>query len=239
MKKSILERIGLGSNESIVYENLIKGGASSISDIVRSSKLHRPSAYKAIGTLLEYGLVLVVPHGKQKRYMAESPLKIRQLFDKLRSDMEGDILSLESRYSKTGEKPHITYGEGPVAIEKVYSDVVNDLKPNEMYYRYSSAKVLNREKYVPKNYREIRDRKNLERLVITNEHTKKGHSNKLGRLIKAVPTDFDLFEYDIAQIIYGNKVAIIDYNTTSAIVIENAVIAEFQKKLFKLLFKKL
>lgn len=237
--KSLLQRIGLGNNENAVYESLIRNGISSATDIVRSSKLHRPSAYKALETLLECGLVTIVPRGKQKQYMAESPLKIRRIFKDMQEEIESEIMVLESKYVSSGKKPMISYGQGPAAMEKVYTEVVNELKPGEMYYRFSSNKSLHREKYVPKDYREIRDRKNLERLVITNEPTKKRHSNNLGRLIKTVPADYDLFEYDISQIIYGNKVAILDYNTTSAIVIENAVIAEFQKKLFKLLFKKL
>jgi len=108
-----------------------------------------------------------------------------------------------------------------------------------MYFRYSSALALNREKFIPKDYRSVRDKKGLERLIITNESTRGLHVKRLGREVKAVPADFDLFEYNISQLIYGNKVSLIDYNTKTAITIENAMIAEFQKKIFKLLFKKL
>jgi hypothetical protein len=39
--------------------------------------------------------------------------------------------------------------------------------------------------------------------------------------------------------IYANKVWFIDFNTETSIIIENKQIAEFQKKLFKLLYKSL
>jgi len=39
--------------------------------------------------------------------------------------------------------------------------------------------------------------------------------------------------------IYGHKVAYIDFNTETSIVIENPMIAEFQRKLFKLAYNSL
>lgn len=85
----------------------------------------------------------------------------------------------------------------------------------------------------------MRDQKQLERKVITNIPNKESKHVRLEREIKVVPPDFDLFEYSVSEIIYGNKVAVIDYNTETAVVIENATIAKFQQKIFELLFRKL
>ena len=75
--------------------------------------------------------------------------------------------------------------------------------------------------------------------MITNLPNKLQKRPRLEREVKAVPPDFDLFEYNVSQIIYGNKVAVIDYNTETAVVIENPTIAKFQEKIFQLLFRKL
>lgn len=129
---------------------------------------------------------------------------------------------------------------GRDGIRKVYDDIVATLKKGDTFYRYSSSRrPKKRDYYVSKDYSKRRDEKQLERYVITNEGTGKLKKPKFEKSIKTVPKSFDLFEYDITQIIYADKVAFVDYNTETAIIIENPIIAEFQKKIFKLLFQKL
>lgn len=53
-------------------------------------------------------------------------------------------------------------------------------------------------------------------------------------LVKAIPKKFDLFEDNISLIIYGDKIAYVDYNSNTAFIVESAKIARFQEKLFKL-----
>jgi hypothetical protein len=62
---------------------------------------------------------------------------------------------------------------------------------------------------------------------------------RLERELVVIPPEYDEFTDDVQMIVYGNKVAFIEYNTEASIIIENAFIAEFQKKLFKLLYKSL
>ena len=98
-------------------------------------------------------------------------------------------------------------------------------------------------------YEKARDKKQLERFVITNKRSgddKKQTEGpegsrriKMEKAVKIIPPDYDLFEYNVTQLIYGNKIAFVDYNTETAVIIENPVIAKFQQKIFKLLFAKL
>lgn len=237
--KSILEKIGFSSEENTVYTLLLSSGPLSPSDIVRKTSIHRPAVYKILEKLLENGLVAVMPKGKLKVYVAESPDRIEKLFQSLEDDFNSEIHDLYDIYEHRDKKPIVTFEEGDKAILNSYSNVVSDLKKNDTYYRYSSGLTLDRAKYLPKDYKLIRDRKNLERLVITDEFSKNKSKLRLGRTIKSVPNDSNLFSHNITQSIYGNKVSFIDYNTKSVITIENPMIAEFQKKIFKLLFKRL
>jgi hypothetical protein len=117
---------------------------------------------------------------------------------------------------------------------------VASLKHGEVFYRYSTASDLRRaNSYLPHDYRMRRDAKQLERYLITSETQARDKQSRLERAIKTVPAKYDLFDQNVTQIIYGNKVALIDYNTETALVIENSKIAEFQRKLFMLLYKKL
>jgi len=67
----------------------------------------------------------------------------------------------------------------------------------------------------------------------------KTKTKKLERELKIIPESIDEFQDNVLMTIYANKVAFIDFNTESSILIENKEIADFQKKLFKLLFKSL
>jgi len=76
-------------------------------------------------------------------------------------------------------------------------------------------------------------------MVITSNELMKFKSNKkvLNREMIGIPKKYDLFEDNITKVIYGNKVAIFDYNSETSFVIENKKFADFEKKIFKLLFK--
>ena len=54
---------------------------------------------------------------------------------------------------------------------------------------------------------------------------------------KLVTPTFDLFDNNVSQILYGTNILIIDYNSQTAIHIENPAIAYFHKRVFELLFK--
>lgn len=238
-----LEKLGLSSDESRVYLALLEHGAMGVSDIARATKLYRTDVYEAVESLLHDGLVSVAPRGKYKRYSAESPRKLEARFLELSNRFDNEMSSLNSLYeSPDACRPKVKYVEGAEQIRAINDDVVTTLKKGDVFYRYSSANVkAEREKrdYLSKKYRVIRDQKQLERFVITNVPNKERKTPRLGRAVKIVPPTFDLFDYNISQIIYGNKVAVIDYNTETAVVIENASVAKFQEKIFQLLFRKL
>jgi hypothetical protein len=62
---------------------------------------------------------------------------------------------------------------------------------------------------------------------------------KLEREIKIIDGKKEDFTDNIIFTIYANKISFVDFNTETSIIIESQEIAEFQKKIFKLLFKKL
>lgn len=238
LSKNILEKLGFNPDESRIYLCLIELGPSSISDIVRKVGLHRPTVYKSLPNLIGRGLVSVMPKGKYKQYVPESPEKLEKILTELEDDFNVEIHALQESFAAHGRKPIVTFAEGDKAIKDLFSDVIHSLKKNEVYYRYSSALTLARKKYLPNDYRQVRDRKNLERYVISDESGKTS-TRKLGRFMKFIPPGVNLFDLNITQVIYGNRVSFIDYKSKTVVTIENPMIAEFQKKLFKLLYSRL
>lgn len=236
----ILQKIGLSEKESRIYIALLKSGPANVSDICRRIGIHRPLIYKVLPDLIEKGIVSISPKGKRKEFTAESPEKLKGLFIKLTQDFEMAIPELEQMHQAAGKRPIVKFLQGRKGLQFVFEDLIASLKKGDVFYRYSSRKETTfGDKYLPQNYRKLRDQKQLERFVITNESIAKIKKPRLERAVKIVPPKYDLFSYDIAQLIYGNKIAFLDYNTETAAIIENPQIAEFQKKIFKLLYDKL
>ena len=240
---AFLQKLGLSERESTVYLALLLHGAIGVSEISRTTGLFRTDIYRALATLSQEGLVSSSPKGKYKVYAAESPKKLEQRFLDLSNSFDETIAELSMLHlTPSAKRPLVKYVEGERGIRAVYDDIATSLARGAVYYRYSSAKVNDNEKrarYLSNTYRVLRDQKKLERKVITNMPNKLGKRPRLEREVKVVPPDFDLFEYNVSQVIYGNKVAVIDYNTETAVVIENPTIAKFQEKIFQLLFRKL
>lgn len=242
--EDFLTDLGLTKRGSTVYIALLRDGQLGISDIARATGLARLAVYGAIDELMEGGLVVVHPKGKYKVYAAASPKKLEDRFAVLADKFDEHMRALAAlRPSRDTTRPLVEYSEGREAIKAIYDDVAMSLSPGDTYYRYSSTKVRNGERaggsYISKKYRLLRNKKKLERLVITNEQNKNTKMLNLDREVKVVPPDFDLFEYNVSQVIYGDKVAVIDYNTETAMVIQNKTVAQFQKKIFELLWRKL
>ncbi|MFZ6014972.1 MAG: TrmB family transcriptional regulator [Patescibacteria group bacterium] len=238
--QQLLQKLGLSKEESEVYLALVESGPANVSEIARRTRMHRPTIYQFLPGLVERGLVTAVPKGKQKWYAAEPPEKLIVLLESAKSELEAILPDLQREYSLNLKKPVVKSLDGMKGIRFVYDDLLRTLKRGDVFYRYSAQhEFAAGEKYLPSNYRERRDGKGLQRFVITSEAVKKKKKPRLERAIKVVPPSYGLFNYGITQLIYGDKIAFIDYNTDTATIIENPVIAQFQAKLFKILFDKL
>lgn len=233
----LLKKIGLNTKETGVYIALMENGPMTVSGIAKASGLHRPAIYQVIPGLEKRGLVTTIPRGKLKHYGAETPEKLKNMINELSIELDNILPDLKSSFNRKQNKPMVKFLEGSKGITFIMNDLTHSLKRKDTFYRYSSRKsTTSDEKYLPHDYKEIRDQKQLERFVITSEALSSQKKPSLDRAIKIVPEKYGLFDYDITQIIYGDKVAFIDYNTETAFLIENPIIAEFQKKIFKMLF---
>lgn len=236
----ILSALGLRSDEITIYLTLLEQPPVTISELSRLTSLHRPLIYRAIPILIEKGLISVAPKGKQKRYTAESPRRITRLFEDAQNLFETFLPDLEASYLTKEKRPLVKYLEGRKGITWVFEDLLQTLHQGDVFYRYSSGSdIQSAEKYLPKNYRKIRDQKQLERFVITNEKTGAQKRKRLERTLKVVPKSSQPFEYNVTLIIYGLKIAFIDYNSETALIIENQILAKFQVHLFKMLFERI
>jgi len=243
MKKYIplLRQIWLPDKASSIYLWLLEIWESSISEIQKHINIHRVEIYRLLPLLLEFWLIIESKKWKRKLYSPASPRKIEEAYKEIEERNKQSIDILLEKYSHLDKKPKIIYGEWTKAIKWVFNDIIDSQKKWDIFYRITSetnTEDINK-KYLDKNYREKRDKKELERYVIMSSKAAKSKKQRLERELVVIPEQLDEFEDNVFMSIYADKLAYIDFNTESSIIIENKQIADFQKKLFKLLFKSL
>lgn len=234
----ILTSLGLSKNEALVYMTLLTDGMLTISGISRASGLHRPAIYATLPELTDNHLITERQVGKLIYYAAEPPERLRRLLDEMHHELDSVIPELTKL--RKGAAPLVRRLEGRAGIHAVYEDIVHTLKKSDVYYRYSSEgkqEILTVGE--PPRYVEGRDKKQLERFVITNPEYVKSREPRLDEALKVVPKEFLPFDYGVSQVIYGNKIAFIDYRQELATIIEHDTLAKFQCDIFRMLFKRL
>ncbi len=237
---SLFSQIGIDEKSGHIYLSLLEHGRSPISEIVKNTNIHRIEVYRKLPYLLEIGLVKEGKLGKRKIYVAQSPKKIQELIELQKEFSEQRINELLEKFGNTDNKPNITYSEWAKAITSVFEDVVNSLQKWEVFYRISSEiDVEKSNSYLPKNYREKRDKKELERYVIMAKKTADNKKPRAEREVAIMPENYEQFDENVQMILFKNKIAYMDYTHESALTIESKKMADFQKKLFKALFKSL
>lgn len=239
MKNSeILRGLGLTVHEAEIYEILLRVGPAIISKIVEQTGFHRPTVYRALIPLQEKGLVSTSTKGKRKRYAAEPPEKLAGTFKVFRDDFETMLHELRRKYELNKNQPIVKVFEGKEGVRAVVNDLVESQKQGSTYYRYTSKKAaLAGEKYLPRDFRKNVIAKQLQRLMITDalaEWQKKPRGTHFHKLL---PPDTPLFDNNVSEFIYADKVVFMDFNNETAILIEDPMIADFQKKLFNAFYR--
>jgi len=237
--EEIFRRLGMSKHAYSVYEAARKNPGISATGIVSATSAHRPAAYRAIEELIQAKLLIRVRKGKRYGYESLSEKRVIELFSKEIKDAK-EVLPQTNVGAKEVVNSTMKLFHGPEGIRAVFDDVVNHMPRAGTFFRYTSERDLNKvNSYLSPGYRAIRDRKRLERQVISNQVSGSRKKPRLERFIKYIPKEVGLFDQNIIQLIYGVRTAFIDLNTEECMIIENAALAEFQKVIFKQLYKKL
>lgn len=231
----------LSDNESNIYLKLLEGGVCTIWELSKTTSLHRTQLYRILPFLIESGFVIQTLVWKKKYYSPASPSVFKNSLEEIIDKNKQNISQLQNLFNSLDNKPNVIYEKWAKWITNIFSDIVSSTKKWDIFYRITSEKDTEfiNNNYLPKNYRELRDKKELERYVIMSSKTAKFKSKRLEREIKVVPEKIDEFDDNVFMTVYWEKVAFIDFNSESSIIIENKQIASFQKKLFKMLYKSL
>ncbi len=238
--KTIMARLGHPKHSDSIYTLLSKSTIPlSVSDIAVATKVSRVVVYRCLDSLATDELVVGVEHGKRTFYTVGSP---EALMKAMRLTEAGvSALVEKEQVRKAKEVPaHVRFLYGSEGITQAFNDVVDHMPKGGTVYRYTSEQSVDEvNAYLAPDYRTRRDAKKLERLVISNPLSKAQKRSRLERFIRCIPGDTDIFDQNIIELIYGDRVSFIDVTKKQVTIIENKALADFQKVIFKQLYQKL
>lgn len=126
---NILMSLGLNKTESTIYIDLIKNPNSSVQDIARRTKIHRPNVYDAIGRLKEKELIIEVINHGANLYKSFEPENLKFYAEKISEEVNKLISELKKISSKENNGELLSLYEGDVAVKSELFNLLDQRKP--------------------------------------------------------------------------------------------------------------
>jgi sugar-specific transcriptional regulator TrmB len=241
MIKEALEKIGLTEGETQVYQALIELGLSSTGAITKRADIASSKVYEVLQRLQKKGLVSYVLKNNVRYYDATPPERLIDFLEEKKDEMSKaqnqikKIIPMINLKRKSAEEKNqtIVYRgiQGPKIVlneilEAGKKGITNygfgtDIDPYVKHLPYALNKYI----------KQAKKHKFKTRLLFA----KGFKSPNITAEIKHLPEEYLL---PVRTMIYGNKVAIVDFTKPiTTIIIENKKIAESYKRHFGLLWK--
>lgn len=236
-----LEKIGLTHGESEVYQALIKLGSSTAGEIIDEVDLASSKVYEILKRLIKKGLANYVTKNNIKHYDATPPKRLldyveekEKLLENSKKEIKNIIPEIIKR-RQNKELNSVSVYTGKEGARIVLKDTIEAGRKGVELCGYGTDEDPYKD-YLPEDIKEhFRDQKKYKvkwKLLFT-----KGKWRSPSPLadIKHLPKGFNL---PIRTMIYGDKVAIVDFHEPiTTIIIESKEIAESYKKHFDFLWK--
>lgn len=237
MDVSILEKIGLTRNQSIVYLSLLKLGSTAAQNIIKESGLHSSRVYDGLEKLQQLGLASHVVKGHKKYFQCVKPEKLLDYLDEQKEVIKQILPQLKQLEGMKKEEINASVYKGKEGIKSILSLI---LKENKEWYILGAKGLIYSELlyYMPNFERERRKRKmRYIRLFDSKEVQKTFIKYKLDEG-KALPKGFG---GETALWIFGGKVAILLWKERypTAFLIDKPEVADSFRKWFKLIYRNL
>jgi sugar-specific transcriptional regulator TrmB len=131
-----LQELGLSKRESICYNTLLELGSSKTGIIVKKTGIPSSKIYEVLDLLIKRGFVTHIIKNNVKHYQASDPKTLINYIDNKKKDIQ-DILPQLLLKQELSETQSVEIFEGQKAIFTLFSNAIDDAKPNEPYLIFS------------------------------------------------------------------------------------------------------
>lgn len=228
--------------EALVYEFLLKNGASGAGIILKHAPYKRGDLYNILYSLRDMGLIEQFQRRGRSLFRANHPNSVDNMVESrlkkleaTKKELDAVIPSLSSIYNLAYHKPGVKVFEGKDSVKKIMND---SLKSKSEILSYVDVETI--EKHLSDLNREyIKKRHALQiqkRILVTESPYNKKYFSKLGPTVTDVRyMNFPMEKFSTVMQIYDNKVSyfVIVPGRFMGIVIEDKYISSMHRSLFE------
>lgn len=235
--------LGLGQNEAILYETLLRHPGATIPLLQKESSLSRTMLYYVLDSLQSYGLVHPGKADKKTIYIPQPPEKLEDMLkdqenelNRQKQALKGVISDLSSVWRLSTNKPGVRFFEGAKWLNEVMWDSLNT--DTEIYTFIDAEAVEKFYKEENKNYVAKRRAKGIKKKIIALDcdFARKHYANFNSDITEArlLPKGARP-PFQTATQIYSNSVSFITLTTKAliGIILQEENIANFFKTMFE------
>jgi HTH-type transcriptional regulator, sugar sensing transcriptional regulator len=249
MLENILNSLGLPGDEAKAYLLLLETGSIPVGNLAKKLGVPRSSLYGFLKRLVDQGLVIESIKGGIKRFSAEPPDKINQLFkeriEQLSVGQEQYQKLLPELRAKQPSKlisPKLQLFEGAEGLGNVLKDMLlyYDMETQAFWPQKKMVDILTPDFFRYHNKERIKNNLSVraiwpeQQIVDIKKHPYFGTGEEFKRNIRIAPKDVD---FTMGYWIYGNKVAFISSRKESfGFIIESSEFAHMLLSQFNLLW---
>jgi len=239
---SFLENVGLKKNQQQIYLILLQFGELKVSDIVSKIGLQRSYIYDLLNELIEKGVIYTSIKNKVTFYGADNPDKILNLIVAQKKGLERnedqykkilpDLLAIQR---KAIEKENAQMFFGKEGIKNIFEDI---LKTNKEFVNFGvEGQFLTNFKSYALNWHTRLNNQKLKYKLIYNASLKNRRPLDIQKkyvVIKFLP---EKYSFPATIYVYGNKTAIVIWESNIAILINSVATAKTFYNYFDMLWQ--
>ncbi len=251
MIKKILEDLNFSSKEIDVYLAMIKLDQITAALISKETSINRTTVYDILEDLILKGIVSKIKKGGTTFFYALSPDKLLDYLERDKREYNKkidlqkgkiekimpELLSMQNIYSKN--KPKVQFYEGEKGMREAYED---SLFADGIIRAYANVEEMHKglPGFFPEYYKRRTNQGIHIRAILPQNPVSKYRSEKNNeemRTTKFLPEEKMTFSPEIN--IYNDKILIVSWRETMAIIIESKELADFHKLTYDLLWDSL
>lgn len=226
-----LRDIGLTEVESRVYLKLLELQKATTGLIAKKSSIHRRTVYDALERLVIKGLASYIKENNRRYFTPANPERLLEIMDEKRDRLEKGIALLKQQWSIVPEKEETVFFRGKQGLKTVFDDQVRERKDICVIGGSKNAENI-LEFYFPR-FTKLRAKKKINlRIIFACDRIRKRFPLSKFRYL---PKEYDT---DVSINIYGDKVAIIQWDKLFVILIKDKEIAYAYRNYFGIIWSK-
>ncbi len=241
MLKSVLQKIGLNSNEAIVYMAALKAGTQHTGTFAKETGMSRSDVINATQKLMDKGFMSKFSR-ENKDYFTAAPLRVvLKILEEQKNTSRSSITSLrrnlplfEAFANPSFVKPEISFYEGKEGIIAAYEDTLTS-KTEILAIASIDSTETTLPRYVPRYYQRRKAAGIIIKAIFPDtpmarkRHAKDKQELRISRLIPA-----DQYFFDMEINVYDDKTAYFSLKEKLAIIIKSAGVAANMRHMFNM-----